>query len=302
MNPLTKKVTLGIDLGGTNLRLGIVDESGSVIEFHSEPINPFLCGDDLVALIASRAREMNLFPETRGMGLAISASVLKDGKLQPGTTNIPGLGGFTLCESLSQQLGNPCLVDNDANLALLGEAHFGAARSMSDVLLLTLGTGVGGGLLLGGILRRGAHSSGCEMGLMVVPGLQGAGYVTLESLAAPGAIMRRLGEPRGMLFEYAEAEGDDEAISLIEQMYEYLGMTIANVHILLDLELVLLAGGLAGSGQMLCDAVQRSFERICPKNLQFGLRIELANLPPNAGGVIGAACLWFENEGHLPRI
>jgi glucokinase len=172
---------------------------------------------------------------------------------------------------------------------------------MKDVLLLTLGTGVGSGLILGGHLRRGAHSSGSELGLAAIPSPHRDGYVSLESLCSPGALMRILGDPRGKLFERAKG-GDEEARSLIGQMYEYLGLAIANTHVLLDLELVLLAGGLARSGAVLREGVQTAFEHICPRDLQFDLRIELAGLSPDTGGVIGAACLWFEETGLLQRI
>ncbi len=113
--------------------------------------------------------------------------------------------------------------------------------------------------------------------------------------------MRQLEDPRGHLFDRA-AKGDGKAQALILQMNEYLGMAVANAHILLDLELVILAGGLSNSGPILREGVRESFERICPKELQLGLRIELAGLSPDQGGVIGAACMWFEEEGSLVRL
>jgi len=293
-------LALGIDLGGSNLRLGIVSTQGEVLELHVEPIDPALSGDEFVSLIAARARGLKDFAKIRGAGVALSACVLKGGVLEVGMTTLAGLGGFPFVERLSSLIKQPCRIDNDANLALLGEARFGAARGASNVLLLTLGTGIGGGLLLDGQLRRGSHSSGSEIGQGMVPTAT-LGYRSLEELASPGAMMRRLGDPRGLLFERAAA-GDGQARQLIAEMYELLGLSIANAHVLLDLELVLLAGGLAHSGTVLRDGVQAAFERICPVHLQFGLQIELAALPPEAGGVIGAACLMFEEAGLMPAL
>jgi glucokinase len=267
----------------------------------SLPIDPDLSGDELVAFLVDSAQMLPETPRVQGVGLGLAASVLKSQLPLVEMTALHGIGGYPLCERVSQRLGKPCLIDNDANLALLGEAHFGSARGHSDVLLLTLGTGVGGGVMLGGHLRRGVHSSGCELGLTAVPSPVGTGYTSLESLASPGALMVRLGEPRGRLFERADA-GDQEAKRLVEQMFEYLGMVIANVHILLDLELVLLGGGLASSGHVLREGVQAAFRRICPRSLQFGLSIELAGLAPDMGGVIGAACLFLEEHGCLQRM
>lgn len=300
MRPSTP-LALGIDLGGSNLRLGIVDRQGSMVDFCAQPIALSLSGDELVDMVSRHARDLSRVGEASGVGLALSASVLSGGVLRPGMTTHPGLGGYPLRERISQELGKPCLMDNDANLTLLGEAHFGAARGLGDVLLLTLGTGVGGGLILGGRLRRGAHSSAAEIGLTQVPGAGTKAYVSLESLSSPGAFMRELGDPRGHLFERA-ATGDRKAKALIEQMYQYLGMAVANAHILLDLELVLLAGGLSRSGEVLRDGVRSAFARICPSELQLGLRIEMAALHPDEGGVIGAACLWFEEDGSLQRL
>jgi len=300
MRPSTP-LALGIDLGGSNLRLGIVDCHGSMIDFCAQPIDLSLSGDEVVATVSRHARDLSGMSEASGVGLALSASVLSGGDLRPGMTTHPRLGGYPLRQRLSEKLGKPCVIDNDANLTLLGEAHFGAARGLRDVLLLTLGTGVGGGLLLGGRVRRGAHSSAAEIGLTQVPGTGEKKYVSLESLSSPGALMRELGDPRGHVFERA-ASGDRKANALIEQMYEYLGMAVANAHILLDLELVLLAGGLSRSGEVLRDGLRAAFARICPPELQLGLRIEMAALHPDQGGVIGAACLWFEEKSSLQRL
>ena len=296
-NPLA----LGIDLGGSNLRLGIVDCHGSMVDFYARPIDLGLTGDEIVAMVSRHARDFPHVDEASGVGLALSASILDGGELRPGMTTHPKLGGFPLRQQLAEALGKPCLIDNDANLALVGEAHFGAARGLRDVLLLTLGTGVGGGLMLAGHIRRGAHSSAAEIGLTQVPRTDARGYFSLESLSSPGALMRELGEPRGQLFDRA-ASGDRKASALIEQMYEYLGMAVTNAHVLLDLELVLLAGGLSRSGVVLRDGLRSAFAKICPPELQLGLRIELAALAPDEGGVIGAACMWFEEQGSLPRL
>jgi glucokinase len=294
-------LALGIDLGGTNLRIGVVDRAGRVVDLRIQPVDRLQSGEQIVSAIVCTARLLPLLKETSGIGLALSASVSADGSLGPGTTTHPGLAEYPLSNRLASELGRPCLMDNDANLALLGEAHFGAARGLRDVLLLTLGTGVGGGLMLGGRVRRGARSSAAEIGLTQVPVFPGPAFVSLESLSSPGALMRQLKDAPGGLYERA-ANGDGHAQALIQQMDQYLGMAVANAHILLDLELVILAGGLSNSGIILCEGVRNAFERICPKELQLGLRIELASLPPDQVGVIGAACMWFEEEGSMDRL
>ncbi|HLE51443.1 MAG TPA: ROK family protein [Anaerolineales bacterium] len=295
-----RKLALGIDLGGTNLRSGLVDPKGKLIEFFSQPIDPLLSGDQIVEAVVGQVKGLGSLSGISGVGIGLAANIIQGGILQRGLTTLAGLAGYPFLERLSGALGKPCLMDNDSILNLLGEVHFGAARGVDNVLLITLGTGIGSGLLLDGVIRHGAHSSGSEIGLTVVRESITGDYVPVENLVSPGALMQKLGEPGGQLFQFA-FNRDEKAQSLIDEMFEYLGVVVANAHVLLDLELVLLSGGLARVGPVLRDGVLAAFTRTCPANYQFGLRIELGDLPVDAAGVIGAACLWFEQEGWLMR-
>jgi glucokinase len=186
-------------------------------------------------------------------------------------------------------------MDNDAILALLGECRFGSGRGYNDVLLLTLGTGIGGGLLLNGTLRRGPHGLGCEVGMLPFPDPTIDHLTAFESIASPKSIMQRLGDPSGHLFDRA-LHGDPVASAAIDEMYRLLGWLVTNLHVVLDLELVILSGGLAGVGQPLREGVLAAFRDVCPPELQFGMQVRMGTLPPQAAGVIGAACLYLEPE------
>jgi glucokinase len=296
-----ERSALGIDLGGTNLRLGVVTSAGELRNFVSRPVDWTLSPDEIVQSIAEQARASGYLAQVDGAGLAIAAVVLLGGTIREGLTNLPGIGGYPLADRLAEALQMPCEVGNDANLALRGEVHFGRAKGYDDVLLLTLGTGIGGGLLLGGRLRRGKNVTGGEIGLSLVPDCSTRTIKPIEAIASPGALVRRLRDPRGHLFERAKA-GDRLAQELIEEMYEYLGLLIINAHLLLDLQLVLLSGGLATVGEPLREGIVVAVNRSCPPDYYFDLQVELGALPPDAAGVIGAASLWFEREGLLPAI
>jgi glucokinase len=261
------------------------------------PVERPWTGDEIVATISRFARNIKGLQMASGVGVGVAATVMNGGVLETGMTTLPGLGGYPLQQRLEEALGKPCLVNNDSNLTLLAEAHYGAARGFKNVLLLTLGTGIGGGLLLDGRMRCGSHSSSAEIGINLVQDLSGR-YVPAESIASPGALMQRLGEPRGLLFERALA-GDAASQQILNEMYEILAVLITNTHLLLDLDLVLLGGGLAAAGRVLRDGLQLAFERTCPPGLQFGLRIELGELPADSAGVTGAACQWFERLGWV---
>src|SRR5574341_2537621 len=227
--------------------------------------------------------------------------IFQDSSIKPELVNIPGLGGYPFIENLSEQLGKSCLIGNDADLALRGEVHSGAAKGIKHVLLLTLGTGIGGGLLLDGCLRNGPHRSTAEVGRMML-GYPGDKYnPSIETLYAPGAIMKRLDDQNGFLFERIR-QGDNKARQLADEMLEAIALLISNVHLLLDLELVLVSGGLASAGDVLLTGLRTAFQKICPPEHNFDLRIELGALPVDTAGVIGAASLWFERNGFLPNL
>jgi glucokinase len=292
---------LGIDLGGTNLRMGIVDSAGRVADFHSQPLDAALDAEETLRAIDMVAQKFGLIRRAAGIGLGLATSLLPGGIAQPGQSARPALGSVPLHTAVSTELGLPCVIDNDANAALHGEAHFGAARGLQDVLLLTLGTGLGAGLMLGGRIRRGSHSSAAEIGLAQMACPAAPEYVSLETFTSARPLMIELGDPQGDVFAHAAA-GEPRAGAFLKDMFEHLGLTITNAHVLLDLELVLFGGGMSRVGEPLINGVREAFERICPCDLQFRLRFASSALGPDHGGVVGAATLWFEEAGILPRL
>jgi glucokinase len=295
-----QQLALGIDIGGTNMRLGIVSLEGELVYFAREPINRSFSGDDIVEFLAAKALASNMMQRVGGGGIAVAATISKDGVPIPEFTNFSGLGRYPIGPKLSEALGIPFMVGNDANLALHGEAHFGAARGCTDALLLTLGTGIGSSLLLGAKVRQGAHQRNSEIGETLVYDVQQDRYVAIEKLVSGNALTQRLGSGDGLLFERAKF-GDQRAIALVEEMYESLGRLITNVHFLLDLEKVIISGGLADVGDELIIGLQAAVDKICPPALKASLRIEAGGLKPDTAGVIGAACLWYEHQGFLPK-
>ena len=293
------RLALGIDLGGTNLRVGVMDQNGNLLDFTSRPIDPGLNGDEMVSEIYSLASPLASRDQIQAVGIALAGAVQPGGAIRPGLSNLPNLVGYPLEEKLGQAFGRPCIMDNDALLALLGECRFGIGQGYDDVLLLTLGTGIGGGLLINGKRRRGSHGIGWEAGMLPFPDPTMDNLTPFEQLASPKALMRRLGEPDGYLYERAAA-GDELAQSAILIMYRYLGWLVSCMQLSFDLQLVILSGGLASVGQPLRDGVRSAFQEICPSELQFNLRIELGALPQHAAGVIGAASMVLDPDWEKP--
>jgi glucokinase len=300
MMEITDKV-LGIDFGGTNIRIGSVCPDGSLSDFYHEPVDRSLSGDQIIEWLGQRIETSYDIDKIQAVSIGLAGMVLHNQILKPGLVVLPSLGDYPLAERLSARLKKNCWIGNDASAALRGEVHFGAARGFRNVLLLTLGTGIGGGLLLDGRLREGTHGSSVEIGLFKFGYPSDGVSIAIESRYSPGAVMQRLNASNGHLFRLVR-EGNTHAEQLKNEMLQALGMLITNIHLLLDLELVLVSGGLADEGEELISGLRNEFECACPTEYQFGLKIKTGSLPVDTAGVVGAASVWFERAGLLPSL
>jgi glucokinase len=300
------RYAVGVDLGGTNVRAGLVSEAGACDDVAMRPVDPASGGDELVAQIGTLVAPML----ERGKGDVVGVGVGVPGALAgperrvlPGLCNQEGLIGYPFQARLRERLGLPCYLGNDANLILLGEAAFGAARGVANVLCVTLGTGIGGGLLLDGRLREGPHGVAGEIGVArfftggATPanllGLTTAS-LTLEEMTSATAIARLYGETSEKAFHAAQA-GNSAAQALWQEVYNLLGAAIANAHLLLDLERVVLCGGITKAGEPLRAGVESAFRRYCPPEYHLGLTVVCGELG-EAAGILGGASLCFKGD------
>lgn len=290
---------IGIDLGGTNLRVALVDVSGNRIAERFEAIADGADGDAILGQViaavvdvaATRVTAAARSDAPIGLGLAVAGALDEHDCLIAGMTNLPVLAGVPLADRLRAATGFGVRIENDARAAMLGEARFGAAHGVQNALILTLGTGIGGGLMLDGRLRRGPRHMAGEIGLSLAPKPTG-GYEPLEDAASPGGLKRT----RGLDLEHVAARaaaGDVAAAAEIDRVHELLAAAIVDAHVTLDLERVLLAGGMTRAGAQLRDAVQHAFVRLAPPAFRDTLRIELAALGAWSGAM-GAAALWLD--------
>ena len=228
----------GTDVGGTKL-LTVVLDDGEVVEEHKEPV-PTEPGA-LVERIAAQAGELGV----DAVGVGCAGAVTPDGVVRY-SPNLPAVRELPLAALLAEATGLPVAVDNDATCALVAEHARGAARDAVDALLVTVGTGLGAGLLLGGRVVRGAHGFAGEVGHMVV---------------AEG------GEPcpcgrRGCWERYASgtALGIDPGDDAFASVGWWLALGLVNLDQILDIELIVLAGGVAEAGHRLLDPVRASWD------------------------------------------
>lgn len=313
--PAGRDLVFAVDLGGTHLRIGLVDDAGKIhkqLKRQTPKDNSPHVVVDALASVADEWRQADYGP-------IIAASVMVPGAVDSrqavvlSAPNLPSLINFGLKAVLEERLQWPVVLENDANAAAMGEIWLGAARGCRDVVSVTLGTGVGGGVVLGGKLWRGAHGSAGEIGHTTVDPFSGlkckcGNTGCLELFASATAIVRMAREslsqfPQAMLnaedltaekvYE-AGRQGDELALSVFKRAGKYLGIGLANLMSIIDPEIIVVSGGVVNGWDLLAaDMHQEVAERAFRATAQ-QVKIAPAECGDNAG-LLGAARLAFDD-------
>jgi glucokinase len=303
---------IGVDLGGTNLRAAAITASGTILEKISGTTN-FSEGRDAVIadIVAAMCalRERHGTAELAGIGIGVPGFIqFKEGIVR-NANNLPFLENFAMRDALEQRLKSVVFLENDANAAALGEKWMGAGRDTDDLILLTLGTGIGGGIISGGRVLRGYLGMAGELGhITVVPngspcGCGSQGCVEKYSSATALSAMARLLQlghdlTAKEVFEIAKG-GDSRAVKaneIFRVMGESLGILLATLINTFNFPLYLLSGGMLPAWElfaphMLSTATKRSYTY---RTTETTTRIAQATLG-NEAGLYGAAYLpWIE--------
>jgi len=304
---------IGIDLGGTNLRGGLVNEKGEIIRKIHKSSSSFRNSDTLLKGLECLISELSQGFIIRGIGLGVPGGISFKEQRITQSPNLPYLENFALSQSLAHTLKLPVTMDNDANCAALGEKWKGKAHSADTFCLLTLGTGVGCGIVLNGRLWRGVNGTAGEAGHISInfdgPPCKCGSRGCLEVYCSGRAIERMASEAlsqgvetslSGMdsisakAVEDAAFRGDELAISIMRKMGRYLGIGIANIANLLDLEMTLIGGKVAHSWDLFIEDTLEAFREGAFKAPTKGMIIDRASLGDDAG-IIGAAYLALIN-------
>ncbi|MBU5614816.1 ROK family protein [Geomonas azotofigens] len=295
---MRRELCIGIDLGGSNLRFALVDRQGRVLARSAEPTLPaaglasllsrLLCG---VERLRREAAGMGF--GTAALAVGVPGLVCSDGVVRA-SVNVPVLEGVPLARELSVATGMPVATLNDANACALGEKRYGAGRGYRSLIALTLGTGVGSGLILDGKLWTGVDGAAGEFGhIPVEPEGRPCGCGSrgcLEQYASAGAIARG-GDDAAAVARRAR-QGDAAAIAVFAEAGRYLGIAAAGVVNLLNLEAVILCGGVARSFDLLAPSLRRELVSRTFAISGGRVRVEPGVLGDDAG-VLGAAVAAF---------
>lgn len=281
-----KTYAFGIDLGGTTVKLGLFKTSGELVEKWEIPSRTENHGEhllpDIAGALLDKLAERNIpVSEVEGAGMGVPGAVLRDSYVKP-CVNLDQWGGFDVAAEMEKLCGFPVKILNDANAAALGEMGHGSGKGCKNMVFVTLGTGVGGGIVVDGKLLAGVHGAGGEIGhIKVVEGSDrvcGCGKTgCLEQYASATGIVKSakelLADPEveTALRQYdpltckdifdCAAKGDKAAIQLADEMCRLLGKALASVSCVCDPEVIVVGGGVARAGQPLLDGIQKAFRQ-----------------------------------------
>ncbi|KKN11255.1 hypothetical protein LCGC14_1028320 [marine sediment metagenome] len=304
------------DLGATNLRVGLVSMKGQLeqkIELETPQDNP----DEVINLIVNAVSRLDIKNKAvSGIGVGIGGLVdFNNGKVlyAPNFT----FENIYLKEILSSKFKLPVFIDNDANTAALGEKVFGSGKNIDNMVLLTLGSGIGGGIIIDGQIYRGSSGVAGEIGHMIIqiggPKCMCGNEGDLESLASGRALDREARKAvrnskdslmfkladgnieriNGVLVTKAALQGDELANKLITQHAEKLAVGLANVVNIFDPELIVLSGGMSETGNLLLSPAKKALKNLIFADIKNVTKIVFGDLGPEAG-ILGAAALVFK--------
>jgi glucokinase len=307
---------IGVDVGGTKIAAGVVTPEGEIL---NEVRYPTAAGRErLISSIAQAIMEARDEYEVGGVCLAVPGTVLSAENKVIDAPNLHAIEGIPLKDELEERTGLTATVENDANAAAWGEFRFGAGSEVDHLIFLTLGTGVGGGVISHGILLRGAQGAGGELGHVTIqatgPRCGCGNHGCLEALASGPAIQRRarevanerpasalgrLGIERQVLGEDVTElarEGDEAAISVLEETGTWLGIGLAGFVNVFNPKVVAIGGGVARAGNLLLEPARREVYLRALSPARDFVEIKEATLGPESG-VLGAAALARDRSG-----
>lgn len=299
----------GIDVGGTKFLGVVVDDRGAIVLERRRPTPKG--ADQVIDGLVEFARELGPWDS---LGIGVPGLVTRDGILRA-APNLVSVAELAVGPRVAAALGRPVAIDNDATCAALAEWQYGAGRGVDDMVMVTLGTGIGGGIVAGGRLQRGANGFAGEIGHMVVhpDGPQcpcgrkgcweryasGTGLARLAREHATGQRVSRVvelagGDPdlvRGEHVQAAAREGDADALAVIDEFGRWAAIGLVSLANVLDPAMFVLGGGLAASADLLIGPIERWFsDLLYAPDLRPHPALVFADLGEQAGAV-GAALL-----------
>ncbi len=316
--PKTERYAVGVDLGGTNVKIGIVSQKGKIIKKTSLETLAEDGPDSVISQIKKGVKEIldkNKL-KIRGIGIGAPGTVSTKKGTVENPPNLPGWEKVNLGKIIQKEFKINVHVENDANVAAIGEMIFGAGKKINSFIMVTLGTGVGGGIIFNKKLFRGEFGAAGEIGHTSIdyngPKCNCGSYGCVETYVGNHYLVKRVKEelPKNkgskiwdlinnelesltpLIIQQAAEQGDIYAKSVIQGLGLYLGTGLASAANVLDIGTFIIGGGVAGFGEPLFDAIQKNACTRVLKPLSKRLKVLPAKLK-NDAGIKGASALVF---------
>jgi glucokinase len=302
--------SIGVDLGGTNLRAAAIDAEGQILEQISATTNPEKGREHVITEIVEAIEDLRQRMGERrlaGVGIGVPGFILIEKGIIVGSNNLAFLDNFPLRDEIEKRLGTPVILENDANAAALGEKWMGTGTDVNDLVLLTLGTGIGGGIIYQGRVMHGFVGMAGELGhITVVPNGNPCGcgnvgclekHASATAISCTAELMKVTHDPNPtpkQIYELALA-GDAKARQIFVSMGEALGIALANLINIFNFPLYLLSGGPLPAWDFFYPALVAQVEKRSFTYRHTKTRIEKAKLG-NLAGLYGAAYLPFQAQ------
>jgi len=310
---MSQAEAIGVDLGGTKMLLGVLDGDSKTV-WESRERSAGEGESELVELLVRELEEARAARAgVKAIGMGIPATIDHERGVAVAAVNLP-IEDLPIRDIVVERTGLPAFVDNDANVAALAEHLFGAARGAQNAVMLTIGTGIGGGLILGGEIYRGSTGAGAELGHMAIqmdgPGCQGncpnrgcvealasgtalgrEGLAAAESApdSALGKLLAAGEEVDGRAVTVAAQAGDETAIEVFDLVGSRLGVALASYANIFEPDTIVIGGGVIAAGDLLLEPARRELEAraLRPMNRTPVVPAELGE----DAGMIGAAAM-----------
>lgn len=296
---MTKKY-ISIDIGGTAIKYGIIDEAGKILSRNEMKTEAWKGGPSILEKAQGIVENIINTDEVSGICISTAGMVdTKKGEIFYAAPLIPDYAGTKFKAVMEERFAIPCEVENDVNCAGLAESVSGSAKGSSSALMLTIGTGIGGCIVLDNKVLHGYSNSACEVGYMHMFDSD------FQTLGAASILTKKVAERKGedvhfwhgyRIFEEAKA-GDDICIKAIDEMVDVLGRGIANICYVLNPQIVVLGGGIMAQEEYLKDKIESALAKYLVPSIAACTTIRFAK-HRNDAGMLGAFYNFIEKQKH----
>ncbi|MDG1569633.1 ROK family protein [Bacillus cereus] len=282
------KEYIAFDIGGTQIKYGIISEAGRVLKRKTVATEIHLGGEQIIQKLILLSKKLMNEQTIAGIGISTAGIVdINKGIVTGGADHIPGYSTIPIIDRLQEILKVPVSIDNDVNCAAFGEKWNGSVREKENFIMLTIGTGVGGAIFIDGELYRGHSFSAGEWGNMLIEGK------TFEEVASISGLIRLVRKYKGKgewngrtIFELYD-KGDREVAQAVGIFFKHLAIGISNLAYIFNPETIIIGGGITDRGNEFLKEVKEEVSKYLNQEIYNNCEIELAQ-NGNCAGMIGA--------------